>query len=174
VPRVVRATDSTGLLVGAVGIENNNDRNFKDSRGMLGSAKLLKNSPRERKGILIAPLKRLRFFTVTESLSSWTFTCCLKRNVGFRPKSRGTDGKPISPTWRRWMIPNQHQQSSLLALFRESLRACLGGGPTNSNDKAHTFSITAAPVAPGVTGQRYSFTDQSGLIRADQGQAATS
>jgi hypothetical protein len=99
VPRVVRATDSTGLLVGAVGIENNNDRNFMDLRGMGRNGKLLKNSTRERKRILIAPLKRPRFFTVTESLSSWTFTRCLERNVGFRPKSRGPDGKLISPTW---------------------------------------------------------------------------
>jgi hypothetical protein len=66
---------------------------------MRGSAKLLKNSDRERKAILVAALKRPRFFTVTESLSPWTFTRCLERNIGFRPKSRGTDGKPISPTW---------------------------------------------------------------------------
>ena len=48
------------------------------------------------------------------------------------------------------------------------------GEAIDANDETHTYSITAAPVAPGVTGQRYFFTDQSGLIRADQGQAATS
>ena len=80
-----------------MGIENNNGRDFKDVRGTRGSAKLLKNSDRERKRILIAPLKRARFLTAIDSLSSWTFTRCLERNVGFRPKSRGTDGKPISP-----------------------------------------------------------------------------
>jgi hypothetical protein len=47
---------------GEVGIENNNGRNFKDLRGMRGNDKLLKNSNRERKGILIAPLKRPSIF----------------------------------------------------------------------------------------------------------------
>jgi prepilin-type N-terminal cleavage/methylation domain-containing protein len=41
------------------------------------------------------------------------------------------------------------------------------GEEVDANDKAHTYSITAAHVAPDVTGQRYFFTDQPGLIRAD-------
>jgi hypothetical protein len=50
------------MLVGAVGIENNTDRNSKDVEEMLGSAKTLKRNNRECKGILIGPLKALRFF----------------------------------------------------------------------------------------------------------------
>jgi type IV pilus assembly protein PilA len=36
------------------------------------------------------------------------------------------------------------------------------------------YTLTAAPSTPGVTGQRYFFTDQSGVIRADTAAAATS
>ncbi len=52
---------STSCMVGAVGIENNTDRNFKDLEEMLGSAKTLKRNNRECKGILIGPLKAPRF-----------------------------------------------------------------------------------------------------------------
>jgi prepilin-type N-terminal cleavage/methylation domain-containing protein len=34
------------------------------------------------------------------------------------------------------------------------------------------YSITAAPTTPNTTGQRYFFTDQSGVIRADSAGAA--
>ncbi len=37
-----------------------------------------------------------------------------------------------------------------------------------------SYSITAAPSTPGVTGQRYFFTDQSGVIRANTAGAADS
>ena len=36
------------------------------------------------------------------------------------------------------------------------------------------YSITAGPTNPGVTGQRYFFTDQSGVIRVNTSAAATS
>src|SRR5512135_1324501 len=36
------------------------------------------------------------------------------------------------------------------------------------------YTITAAPTTPGVTGQRYFFTDQSGVIRVNTSAAATS
>jgi hypothetical protein len=48
-------------MVGAVGIENNNVRNFKDLQGMQRNAKSLKRNNGERKGILIAPSKLPRF-----------------------------------------------------------------------------------------------------------------
>jgi len=35
------------------------------------------------------------------------------------------------------------------------------------------YTLTAAPTTPGVSGQRYFFTDQSGVIRADAAAAAT-
>jgi type IV pilus assembly protein PilA len=37
-----------------------------------------------------------------------------------------------------------------------------------------SYTITAQPSTPGVTGQRYFFTDQSGVIRADTATVATS
>jgi type IV pilus assembly protein PilA len=43
-----------------------------------------------------------------------------------------------------------------------------GGGATGA------YSITAAPVTPGVSGQRYFYTDQSGVIRVNPAAAATS
>ena len=49
-------------MVGAGGIENNADRNFKDLEEMLGSAKELKRNNRECKGILIGP----SFFSTIE------------------------------------------------------------------------------------------------------------
>jgi type IV pilus assembly protein PilA len=36
------------------------------------------------------------------------------------------------------------------------------------------YSVTAAPVSPGVTGQRYFYTDQSGVIRVNVSVQATS
>ena len=43
-----------------------------------------------------------------------------------------------------------------------------GGGPTNQ-----TYTVTAAPVSANQTGIRYFFTDQSGVVRANNGAAAT-
>ena len=36
------------------------------------------------------------------------------------------------------------------------------------------YTITASPVVPGTTGQRYFYTDQSGVIRVDPAATATS
>jgi type IV pilus assembly protein PilA len=36
------------------------------------------------------------------------------------------------------------------------------------------YSITASPITPGVTGQRYFYTDQSGVIRVNLSQIAAS
>jgi hypothetical protein len=51
-------------LVGAVGIENNHVRNFKDLRGTMRKAKLLKTNDEACKGILIAPSKLPQKFLV--------------------------------------------------------------------------------------------------------------
>ena len=48
-------------LVGAVGIENNNGRDFRDLQEMRRNTKSLKRNDEEGKGILIAPLKLPRF-----------------------------------------------------------------------------------------------------------------
>jgi prepilin-type N-terminal cleavage/methylation domain-containing protein len=47
-------------------------------------------------------------------------------------------------------------------------------GTTDANGNYLNYSITAAPSSPGVSGQRYFYTDQSGVIRANVSAAATS
>ncbi len=45
---------------------------------------------------------------------------------------------------------------------------------TFTGNAGSSYKITAQPVTVGVTGQRYFFTDQSGVIRANTAGAATS
>ena len=47
------------------------------------------------------------------------------------------------------------------------------GGTADSNGNKLNYSITAAPSSPGTTGQRYFYTDQSGVIRSSQAAVAT-
>ena len=46
-------------------------------------------------------------------------------------------------------------------------------GTADANGNMLNYAITAKPTSPGTTGQRYFYTDQSGVIRANQGAAAT-
>jgi hypothetical protein len=73
----------------SVGTENNDARNFTDSRGTGRNPKSLKRNNEARKGILIAPSKLPRFSRVVQILHA-----LLARKVGFGPEIRGTDGKP--------------------------------------------------------------------------------
>src|SRR5258708_7728607 len=61
-------SEQMGWLVGAVGIENNNVRNFKDLQGMERNTKSLKSNNEACKGILIAPSKLPRLSLVIEYL----------------------------------------------------------------------------------------------------------
>ena len=45
---------------------------------------------------------------------------------------------------------------------------CTAGGVPNTN-----YTVTGNPLSAGQTGQRYFFSDQSGVIRANNGAAAT-
>jgi len=54
----------------------------------------------------------------------------------------------------------------------------LGSGAKGGYDfvlsgTANTFTVTAEPTTPGTTGNRYFFSDDSGVIRATTGGAAT-
>jgi hypothetical protein len=80
-------------LVGAVGIENNTDWNFKDLEEMLRSAKALKD--RECKEILIGPLKAPRFFLAAE-IPSW----------GLSPPALDTKSAS-GPNFAAWMASRQ-------------------------------------------------------------------
>ena len=44
----------------------------------------------------------------------------------------------------------------------------------DANGNYLNYAITAQPITPGTTGQRYFYTDQSGVIRANASGAATS
>jgi hypothetical protein len=68
-----------GWLVGAVGIENNAKRSFKDLAETVRNAKTLKRNSKELEGILIGPSMAPRFWL------KWS-----RRRI----TSRGTDGKP--------------------------------------------------------------------------------
>jgi type IV pilus assembly protein PilA len=46
--------------------------------------------------------------------------------------------------------------------------------PDNSTGKNNAYALTAAPIAVGVSGQRYFFSDESGIIRYGLAGAATS
>ena len=47
------------------------------------------------------------------------------------------------------------------------------GGTVDAAGNTNDYTITATPVAPGTSGQRTFFTDQSGVIRADATGTAT-
>ena len=47
-------------------------------------------------------------------------------------------------------------------------------GSTDTAGNVLNYTITAGPSSPGTTGQRYFFTDQSGVIRANAAAAADS
>jgi type IV pilus assembly protein PilA len=46
-------------------------------------------------------------------------------------------------------------------------------GTSDANGNVLDYSITARPSTPGISGQRYFYTDQSGVIRSEQGAPAT-
>src|ERR1700722_15354908 len=62
---------------------------------------------------------------------------------------------------------------SVLASGTKSGYSFTWSAGTLSNGNYLNYSITGKPTSPGVTGQRYFYTDQSGVIRTAQGAAAT-
>jgi len=81
-------------MVGAVGIENNTERNLKDLEEMLGSSKSLKRNNGECKEILIGP-------SMAPHFSGTQIRCLFSLSVDeerrrLPVKSRGTDGKPTT------------------------------------------------------------------------------
>jgi prepilin-type N-terminal cleavage/methylation domain len=44
----------------------------------------------------------------------------------------------------------------------------------DGNGTNDTYTVTADPITPGVTGQRYFYTDQSGVVRANPSAPASS
>lgn len=64
---------SISYIVGAVGIENNDGRSFKDLEEMLRNAKALKRNDKECEGILIGPSMAPCFLRVIEIPRGWVF-----------------------------------------------------------------------------------------------------
>ena len=85
------------LLVGAVGIENNNAGVFRDLRGMRRSTKSLKRNDRERKGIPIAPLKLPRFSSRSISLSRDLLTASIRSRLPAQILRRGWQADALIP-----------------------------------------------------------------------------
>jgi hypothetical protein len=79
-----------------VGIENNNDWNFRDLAGMRENTKSLKKNTWELEGILIGPLKAPVLSLPLRFLRGGFFAHCPRYQVGFGPKFRGADGKPTN------------------------------------------------------------------------------
>ena len=69
-------------MVGAVGIENNTERNLKDLEEMLGSSKSLKRNNGECKEILIGPSMALIFLGLR--FAAYFLSRLTKSGVGFR------------------------------------------------------------------------------------------
>jgi hypothetical protein len=84
-------------LVGAVGIENNDEWNFKDLRGMGRNVKSLKRNDEACKGILIAH-SSLGFSRSVNFLIDFFLTTARNEQVGLWAQFRGTDGKPTNST----------------------------------------------------------------------------
>ena len=103
------------MVGGAVGIENNDDGNFKDLLGTPGNAKALKRNERARNGILIAPSKLPRHPVILEKISPSVFTSLPENGVGFGPKFRGTDGRPTLDL-TALQINSSHAESRVPAL----------------------------------------------------------
>jgi hypothetical protein len=71
------------VLVGAVGIENNVNWNFKNLQKMLGCRKPLKRNNGKCKGILIGPSMAPRFVCKYSSLALGSPPTDLAKRVGF-------------------------------------------------------------------------------------------
>ena len=85
-------------MAGAVGIENNTDRNQKDLGEMLRSPKTLKRNIWESKGILIGPSMAPHFSGAEIPLLFFSLDERWRR---LQVKSRGAGGKPTTKLFKR-------------------------------------------------------------------------
>ncbi len=128
------------VLVGAVGIENNNVRNFKDLRGIRRNAKSLKRNDGTREGILIAPSKLPRFSRSPGFLHCSFLPHRLEQEVGFGAKFRTA------------------RMASRLSLLMES------SNPQAFLNRQLTTLLQLAQVPVGPEGQLLSLKSPSPLI----------
>jgi type IV pilus assembly protein PilA len=83
----------------------------------------------------------------------------------------GGEGTSAAPTSTSAELIDNVLQSGVKSGYTFSFDA----GSADSSGNIDNYSILASPITPGVTGIRYFYTDQTGVIRADAtGNAATS
>lgn len=83
----------------------------------------------------------------------------------------GGEGTSSSPTSQSAELIDNVLQSGIKSGYSFSFSAASADSAGNVDN----YSISASPITPGVTGIRYFYTDQTGVIRADAtGNMATS
>jgi type IV pilus assembly protein PilA len=82
----------------------------------------------------------------------------------------GGEGTSANPTSTSAELIDNVLQTGLKTGYSFSLSP----GTADSGGYIDTYAITASPIALGVTGLRYFYTDQSGVIRASTTGTATS
>jgi type IV pilus assembly protein PilA len=63
--------------------------------------------------------------------------------------------------------------SVLAAGIKSGYSFTYSAGNTDASGNYVSYVVTAQPLSPGASGQRYFYTDQTGVIRADSATAAT-
>jgi type IV pilus assembly protein PilA len=82
----------------------------------------------------------------------------------------GGEGTANGPTSTTAELIDNVLQSGIKSGYTFSFSA----GTPDSSGNIDGYTINAAPITPGVTGIRYFYTDQTGVIRADPSTSATS
>ncbi len=158
--KVWKGSRISEVLVGAVGIENNGHRNFKDLREMRGNPKSLKRNDGEQEAMPIAPLKLPRFSCFTEVPLSSVSLMALKEYVGFGPKFCGTDGESKRHFRTHFFAKSEIQ-------FKHGLAPCLGRALSDSNSSINYFHFSVFSVIWGIC---FSLkANPNGMKRSDSG-----
>jgi type IV pilus assembly protein PilA len=124
---------------------------------------LLRSKMASNEASAVGSLRTLNTSCVTFSTSYGGFPAAMSYLGG-----EGTGSSPTSTTAE--LIDNV-LQSGIKSGYTFSFSA----GSADSAGNIDGYTITAAPITPGVTGIRYFYTDQTGVIRADAtGNMATS
>jgi hypothetical protein len=83
------------------------------------------------------------------------------------PKTESSNA-PYTPTEKAAGLIDE----ALAASTKSGYRFTYIPGKVEANGKIETYMVCAEPINPGVTGKMYYFTDQSGVIREEEGKKA--
>ncbi len=123
------------ILVGAVGIENNAEWNFKDLEEMARNAKTLRKNNKEQKEILIGPSMAPRFFDsegFPQSVSGNNLKC-----ESASVQIRGADGKPTFAA--QIIYTNARLKFAFYSSTKRSNRTAAGFANEANPDIAQSF-----------------------------------